>query len=164
MAQSKLTIVRSAALIGLTLTVGLTTTLALRAAAAEPAVGSDQVKVTRRSYDLKAIAASAVVPEQVRLGRSVWLQRCAYCHDGVGQPSYATMGGWIGAPTIAEITEEGFIAFVQGGTERMPGFSHALDDRQIAALIAFLKTVGPELKPTEAQLAGKSPTSLVNGD
>jgi hypothetical protein len=38
----------------------------------------------------------------------------------------------------------------------MPGFRYTLQPQQVNQLIEFLKTVGPETKPTPAQLARKS--------
>lgn len=116
--------------------------------------GTAKIGVARRPYDIAAIAAAAVVPPAVHRGRTIWLQRCAFCHDGVGQPQYQTMGPWIGAETVTLLTPEAFKAFVQAGTDNMPGFQHVLDDRQMANLTAFIATRGPETKPTDAQMRG----------
>jgi mono/diheme cytochrome c family protein len=95
-----------------------------------------------RPYDMKALANAPTPPEDVHRGRAIWLQRCAYCHDGVGQPRY---------------TEEGVKAFVSVGTDRMPGFAHTLKPAQMNDIVAFLKTRGDDTKPTAAQLTGKAP-------
>jgi mono/diheme cytochrome c family protein len=110
-----------------------------------------------RPYDMKALANAPTPPEDVHRGRAIWLQRCAYCHDGVGQPSYNTLGPWIGAETVTKYTEEGVKAFVSVGTDRMPGFAHTLKPAQMNDIVAFLKTRGDDTKPTAAQLTGKAP-------
>jgi mono/diheme cytochrome c family protein len=117
------------------------------------------MKVALRAYDRKALLNAPVVPENVYKGRTVWLQRCAYCHDGLGQPSYKTLGPWLGAETIERFGEEGFRAFVGYGTENMPGFRYALKPEQVNDVIAFLKTVPSSQKPTADQLEGRLSTA-----
>ena len=135
---------------------GYSVALAQRAMVAAPdgaSPAAPKVKVEKRAYDIaKLVGAPALAPEAYR-GRTIWLQRCAYCHDGVGQPSYKTLGPWIGAETITTLTEEGARAFIASGTEDMPGFGHTLKPAQMNDLIAFIKTLGPETKPTALQLA-----------
>src|SRR5579871_615286 len=58
------------------------------------------LNVTTRAYDTKILLSAPVLTEEEQTGRALWVQRCAYCHDGVGQPSYKTMGNWIGAETV----------------------------------------------------------------
>jgi mono/diheme cytochrome c family protein len=115
----------------------------------------DTIKVTKRPYDRKALLKPPAMSEGALNGRAVFLQRCAYCHDGVGQPSYQTLGPWLGAETIERFTEDGFRAFVANGTERMPGWQYSLSSQQVNEVIAFLRTVSSDQKPTAAQLAGK---------
>lgn len=132
----------------------------LAASAQEPAPaalppGQSQITVVKRPYDTgKLLAAEAAVPADVYRGRTVWLQRCAYCHDGVGQPSYHTLGPWLGAETVQMLSESGMRQFIAAGTTRMPGFRYALTPAQVNDVIAFLKTVSSDQKPTAAQLAG----------
>ena len=130
---------------------------------ASPPRDPTRISVTTRVYDQHTLlTASTAIPENVRRGRAVWLQRCAYCHDGVGQPSYQTMGPWLGAETLAQLGEPAVRILIASGTDRMPGFSYALQPAQLNDLIAFLKTVTTDQKPTADQLAGR--TALGNGD
>jgi mono/diheme cytochrome c family protein len=92
-------------------------------------------------------------------GRALFLQRCAYCHDGVGQPTYKTMGGWIGGETVKALGDDAFKAFVNTGTVRMPSFKFDLDSQQMDDVVAFLKTVPSAEKPTQNQLDGKATAS-----
>jgi len=114
------------------------------------------LKVTVRVYDKKALLSAPVLPEEAQIGRAIWLQKCAYCHDGVGQPTYKTMGPWLGAETVQMRGEPAFKAFINGGTMRMPGFSYALDAKQMDDLLAYIKTITADQKPTAAQLAGRN--------
>jgi mono/diheme cytochrome c family protein len=117
--------------------------------------GQSKITVVKRPYDTQAlVAAEAAVPPDVYRGRTVWLQRCAYCHDGVGQPSYRTMGPWLSADMVKTMGEDRLKAFIGQGSARMPGFRYTLNTAQVGDLIAFLKTIGPDQKPTAAQLAG----------
>ena len=110
--------------------------------------------VTARVYDKKQLLSAPVLPEDAQRGRALWLQRCAYCHDGVGQPTYKTMGPWLGAETVQALGENSFRAFVAAGSPRMPGFRYTLQQQQVSDLISFLKTVSSNQKPTAGQLAG----------
>ena len=118
--------------------------------------GTAPINVITRPYDVKLLLGGAASSAEVRSGRALWLQRCAYCHDGVGQPTYRTMGSWLGAETVQLLGPEALRAVIGAGTERMPGFRYTLQPRQVNQLIEFLKTVGPEQKPTPAQLSRKS--------
>ncbi len=112
--------------------------------------------VEKRAYDMQKLAHPAAIPDDVFRGRAIWLQRCAYCHDGVGQPSYQTLGPWIDSSMVADLSDDGVRQFITTGTDKMPSFQYALSDKQIDDVIAYLKTISPADKPTEAQLAGKA--------
>ena len=135
-----------------------------QAAGGQGAARPAGVQVVKRPYDMKAISAQPTIPDDVYRGRTVWQQRCAYCHDGVGQPSYQTFGPWLGAETLTKYGEEGVRAFIAAGTEKMPGFQYALKPAQVNDLIAFVKTIPSSTKPTPDQLAGRGPGGVVSGD
>jgi mono/diheme cytochrome c family protein len=131
------------------------------ASAMQPGGGApprDPSKITiiKRPYDTKQLVAPSTLSESAYRGRTVWLQRCAYCHDGVGQPSYNTLGSWLGAESVQTLGDAAFRAIVGAGTERMPGFRYTLKPQQMDDLVAFLNTVTPDKKPTPAQLAGRA--------
>jgi len=123
--------------------------------AAQPATTSPLVVVSR-PYEMQQLLTRPSLSEAAQKGRAIWLQRCAYCHDGVGQPTYRTMGPWLGAETVQALGPDALRAIIGAGTMRMPGFRYGLLAQQVDQLIEFLKTVGPEQKPTAAQLAGRS--------
>src|SRR5258706_1739795 len=118
--------------------------------------GSSPITVTTRVYDAKQLLAAPVLSTDARRGRALWLQRCAYCHDGVGQPTYKTMGSWLGAETVQLLGPDALRAIIGAGTERMPGFRYTLQPQQVTQLIEFLKSVPADQKPTPVQLARKS--------
>lgn len=115
------------------------------------------IKITTWVYDQKLLLSGPALSEEEQTGRALWLQKCAYCHDGVGAPTYKTMGPWLGAETVQAVGEASIRAFINTGTTRMPGFRYGLDSQQVDDLIAFLKTVPSSQKPTPEQLAGKEP-------
>jgi mono/diheme cytochrome c family protein len=117
-----------------------------------PPADPTKLIVTSRVYDKKALLSAPVLPEDAQRGRAMWLQRCAFCHDGVGQPTYKTMGPWLDSEKVRSMSVEEIGAFIRRGTQRMPGF--VLTPKQINDLVAFLKTVPPANKPTAAQLNG----------
>jgi mono/diheme cytochrome c family protein len=113
--------------------------------------------VIKRPYDRAQLVKASTLSEAEYRGRTVWLQRCAYCHDGVGNISYNTMGSWLGAETVQVLTEPAMRAIIAAGTERMPGFAYALQPKQVDDLLAFIKTIPASTKPTADQLAGRLP-------
>jgi cytochrome c2 len=117
------------------------------------------VKVSTRVYDKKVLLSAPVLSEEAQTGRALYLQKCAYCHDGVGQPTYKTMGPWLGAELVKSRGDDVVRAFISSGTVRMPGFSYALDAQQINAVIAYMKTIPSDQKPTPGQLAGTQPAA-----
>ena len=118
-----------------------------------------QVKVVRGDYDEKALLRSYEVSlsADARKGRNVWLQRCAYCHDGVGTPTYNTIGPYLDADLITKRGDNAVRGRILSGSATMPAFRWALTPAQVDQVIAFMKTIGPDQKPTEAQKAGKNP-------
>lgn len=113
------------------------------------------LKIREWTYDIPKLLEPPAIPEQAKEGRILWVQKCAYCHDGVGSPTYRTMGPWLGEEVIRNIGETNAKNFIKNGDVRMPAFRYNLEDGQIDALIAFLKTVKSDQKPTAAQLAGR---------
>jgi mono/diheme cytochrome c family protein len=122
---------------------------------AHPAPGEGAIKpgVTRSAYDIPDLIKQLQVPDDVFRGRVLWVQRCALCHDGVGQPSYHTMGPWLDADIVKSLGDAAVRAIIAAGTARMPEFRYDLNAQQVNDLLAFLKTV--TWKPTPAELAVK---------
>lgn len=120
------------------------------------AAGQGPIKpvVTRRAYDIPRMIKQLQVPQDVFRGRVLWVQRCALCHDGVGQPSYRTVGPWLDADTVKSLGEPAMRAIIAAGGAQMPGFRYDLSVQQVSDLLAFLETV--TWKPTAAELAYKS--------
>jgi mono/diheme cytochrome c family protein len=66
------------------------------------------------------------------------------------------MGPWLGAETVQTLGEPAIKAFINSGTTRMPSFKYALDAAQMDNLLAYIKTITADQKPTAAQLAGRN--------
>jgi mono/diheme cytochrome c family protein len=116
---------------------------------------SAPVQVLTRVYDLNKLTHEPKVPETVFRGRVLWVQKCAFCHDGLGQSTYKTMGPWLDQDLVKTLTDEAVKVLIQYGTARMPGFRYGLSPSQVDDLLNFLKTVPASDKPTPAQLAGR---------
>jgi mono/diheme cytochrome c family protein len=101
--------------------------------------------------------------EQIALGRAVYDLHCAACHgaDLEGQPDWRTPlpSGRLPAPphdasghtwhhpdaVLFRIVRDGTAAVVGGGYESdMPGFGEILDDAEIEAVLAFIRSTWPE--------------------
>jgi mono/diheme cytochrome c family protein len=117
---------------------------------------SAPVQVLKRDYDFDKLTHEAKVPETVFRGRVLWLQKCAFCHDGLGQPTYKTMGPWLDQDLAATIGDDAIKAIINHGTARMPGFQYGLSPSQLDDLLHFLKTMPASAKPTPAQIVGRS--------
>lgn len=129
----------------------------LQTAAAQNRAGPAQqpVKplVSRSAYNIPELVRQSKVPQDVFRGRVLWVQRCALCHDGVGQPSYHTPGPWLDAGIVKSLGEPAVRAIIAAGTATMPEFRYDLNAQQVNDLLAFLKTV--TWRPTAAELAVK---------
>ena len=123
-----------------------------------------KITVTATVHNMKKLQSEAIPPDDVYRGRTLWVQRCAFCHDGVGQPTYKTMGLWLGAETVQKVGETAMRAIINAGTLRMPGFRYTLKPQQMDDLFAFLKTITSDQKPTAAQLAGTPPERSNTGE
>ena len=129
------------------LALALTSAVAVLAAQAP---GGDVV-VVQRDYDMARLTSGAAMDEPVQHGRATWLQRCAFCHDGLGTPTYQTMGPWIDRDTLTRLGEARVREKIAAGSTRMPGFRYGLIAGQVDDLVAFLRTVSPEGTPTSDQ-------------
>jgi mono/diheme cytochrome c family protein len=105
--------------------------------------------------------ADANDPALVAEGRAVYDQRCASCHGAhlEGQPNWQERlpNGRLPAPPhdasghtwhhpdrqLFEITKHGASGLVPGYQSDMPGFAGVLSDRQIWAVLAYIKSTWP---------------------
>jgi mono/diheme cytochrome c family protein len=87
------------------------------------------------------IAAEDHLNEQQRLGRRLFEQSCGVCHT---RPTL--ISGMYG-PELSRLNlggqEELLRMFISNGTERMPGFKYTYNPEQIAAIVAYIKTLPP---------------------
>lgn len=90
---------------------------------------------------MRRLATPPVQPESVLKGRKLWVQQCAHCHDGLGQPSSRPMGPSLGAETLKTRGEDSVRNTIAIGSQRMPGFQYTLQPSQFDQLLAFLKSV-----------------------
>ena len=107
--------------------------------------------IVRTEYDMDTVVAPPVhSPDEVR-GRQVFIQRCAICHDPLGQPSFPrTPGPWVDAATIRSLGEDTVKSQIMMGSARMPGWQYTLTALEVDQVIAFLKTITPEQRPSGA--------------
>ena len=84
-------------------------------AGAALAQGPVKPVVTHSDYDVPELLKQLQVPTDVFRGRVLWVQRCALCHDGLGQPSYQTIGPWIDADTLKNLGEPALRAIIAAG-------------------------------------------------
>ncbi len=97
-------------------------------------------KVVRTNYDMEALASLSSLSESEMNGRKLFIQRCALCHDPLGQPSYPnTPGPWLNNETVQTLGEVNVQNKIMVGSRRMPGWQYALTQTQIEQIVAYLK-------------------------
>lgn len=114
--------------------------------------GPPKVTVTQREYDTRQLVTPPTLSAAALRGRTLWLQRCALCHDGVGAPTYETMGPWLDAEVVRSLGDSRVRERIAKGSPLMPGFQYTLASEQVDQILAFLDTVTPDQKPTANQL------------
>jgi cytochrome c oxidase cbb3-type subunit III len=83
---------------------------------------------------------------QVARGRSVYAANCARCHGGDGM-SHTTMGEITAAPDLTDAEWQSrrstarMISSVASGRGDMPGFGKKLSRSDIAAAVAYVRTL-----------------------
>ncbi len=103
--------------------------------------------VERTVYDMRKLGTASSLSDTELTGRRLFVQRCAICHDPVGQPLNRTPGPWLDQRTFASGSEPAARELIESGSDRMPGFRHALRSTQIDHIVAYLKTVTPDARP-----------------
>ena len=117
------------------------------------------LKTTMLLHLLKQIQ----VPKDVFRGRVLWVQRCALCHDGVGQPSYRTVGPWLDADTVKALGEPALRAIIAAGRLK-PGPEKSLADDYLTraqGLGVEVHIAGVEHEHLHANCMGQSGEQLV---
>lgn len=104
-------------------------------------------KVETTVYDMsKLVAPPTLAPNELE-GKRLFVQRCALCHDLLGQPASTTVGPWMDQTTVKARGEAAIRQKIMDGSRRMPGWKHTFDAQQVDAVIAYMKTVTPEMRP-----------------
>jgi mono/diheme cytochrome c family protein len=101
-------------------------------------------------------AQAAPLTDQEKLGRQLFTQHCGICH------TKPTLTSPLYGPALSKETLGGdpqaVTTFIKQGTDRMPGFRFMLNDQQVSAVAAFLKTMNP---PTAEQTKEAAPQGSV---
>ena len=103
--------------------------------------------VERTEYDMTRLARPPALSDSELAGRRVFVQRCAICHDPVGQPRGRTPGPWLDRETIQTSGEARVREMIGTGSRRMPGFQHALRPERIDQIVQYMQTVTPDQRP-----------------
>jgi len=117
---------------------------------------------TQMTADDLAFLGQTVASEQIGLGQALYAQNCASCHGAnlEGQPNWRRRldSGRMPAPPhdesghtwhhsdqdLFKLTKFGVGAVVPGYESDMPAFEGILSDRQIMAVLAYIKSQWPE--------------------
>ncbi len=95
--------------------------------------------------------------DQQRLGRQIFAQSCGICHL---RPSLEVRTyGPLLSKTTAGGDEGRMRNIILEGTTRMPAFKYYLQTDQVAAIIAYVKTVPPPAAPATGQEAATPPAA-----
>lgn len=83
---------------------------------------------------------------QAERGRGVYTANCARCHGGDGM-SHTSMGQMTEAPNLSDAAWQSrrsnarMISSVMNGRGEMPAFKHKLSRQDIAAAVAYVRTL-----------------------
>src|SRR5262249_45638573 len=116
-----------------------------------------ELKVVKIPYKMEDLVKPSGLSDTELRGRGIWIQRCAFCHDGAGTSNYNTYGPWLDSTVVKERGDDAVRTKILKGSQTMPGFQAGLNAAQVDQVIAFLKTVSPNQKPTADQKARKVP-------
>lgn len=123
------------------------TLIALGLAAQDP-LRETQVstpEIVRTEYDMAEVVRPPSLPADALAGWKLFVQRCAICHDPLGQPSYPeSFAPLLSRETVRNLGEARVRRVVLVGSSRMPGWRYTLSEEQIGEVIAYLNTVAPE--------------------
>lgn len=121
--------------------------------------------VVKTEYDMRQVVSPPSLSEAEVNGRKLFVQRCALCHDPLGQPSFPrTVGPWVDGESIKALGEDAVREIIMTGSPRMPGWRYTLESAQIGQIIAYLKTVTPDEKPRAPAGRGAQPGATDNND
>lgn len=116
-------------------------------------------KVTRTDFDMREVVKPASLSPAETEGKRLWVQRCAICHDPLGQPAYpSSFGPWVDQETVKARGEDRIRQQIVTGSRRMPGWRYTLEPAQIEDIVAYVKTVTPSQKPAGA--GNQSPRAI----
>ncbi len=115
--------------------------------------------VERTVYDMQRLAEPPALSDHELAGRRLFTQRCAICHDPVGQPLGETPGPQLDRRTVAGDREEAARRLIADGSRRMPGFRHALRPLQVDRIVSYLMTVPADAAASPAGTAGTGATA-----
>ena len=104
-------------------------------------------KVVVTDYDMQKAATPPPLSDVELTGKKLFVQRCALCHDLLGQPATTTVGPWIDGEVVKARGDDAVRQKIADGSQRMPGWRYTLEAKQIDSVIAYLKTVTPGQRP-----------------
>ncbi|MXY18158.1 MAG: cytochrome c [Acidobacteria bacterium] len=102
-------------------------------------------EIVRTEYDMAEVVTPPALPPDALAGWKLFVQRCAICHDPLGQPSYPeSFAPVLSRETVSNLGEDRVRNVINVGSVRMPGWQYTLSQEQIGEVIAYLNTVTPE--------------------
>jgi len=126
----------------------------VRSAVAQQPASPSPPKTVVTNYDMRqAVTPPPLSPVQMA-GKKLFVQRCALCHDLLGQPATTTVGPWIDVEIVKARGEDAVRQKIVNGSRRMPGWRYTFEPQQIESVIAYLKTVTPDQKPKPGGAVG----------
>ena len=88
-------------------------------------------RVTAIDYDMRKAATPPSLSQVELEGKKLFVQRCALCHDLLGQPATTTVGPWLDVETVKSRGEEAVRQKIMNGSRRMPGWKYTFAAPQI---------------------------------
>ena len=120
--------------------------------AARPASAQNPppLQATPYEYDLNKAVTPPKLSGAELGGKKLFVQRCALCHDTLGQPAATTPGPWVDVETIKRTGEQATRDKIMNGSRRMPGWKYTFELEQVDQIIAYIKTATPDQREKRA--------------
>jgi mono/diheme cytochrome c family protein len=101
--------------------------------------------MTRNNVAAIFLTAAIAIPAFAQSGTDIYKSKCLMCHgvDGLGDTpaGKALKAASFKDPAIVKSPDAALIAIIKSGKNKMPAYSGKLNDDQIKALVAYIRTI-----------------------
>jgi hypothetical protein len=94
--------------------------------------------ISRVDYDMQLAMTPSTLPERALLGRKLFSERCASCHDP--SDTGRTYAPRLASARMSQMGEAALRQKIEQGSLKMPAFRYMFNGEQIGSIVEFLRT------------------------